>query len=66
MIDDENEISIVWHIEDVQSVRPDLNDVEARDVLAFVKDKHDANYGVSWETIEGAADYLYPTSPEVA
>jgi hypothetical protein len=55
-------ISIVWHIEDVQSIRPDLNDEQASIVLQHLKINHDANTGINWETIETVADILYPMS----
>ena len=39
------EITIVWHIEDVQSIRPDLTDEQASDVLVCSQDNHDATVG---------------------
>lgn len=56
----EDSISIEWCIDDVREVRPDLNDDQAFEVLEYVKDKHDATLGISWDTLEHAADYLYP------
>lgn len=53
-------IVIKWHIDDVKEVRPDLDDAQAFAVLTAVKDKHDANYGVCWQTITDTADDLYP------
>ena len=52
-------IFIEWCVEDVQEVRPDLNDEQAYEVLKFVKDKHDATLGITWDTLDYAADYLY-------
>ena len=55
-----NSISIVWQIEDVLEVRPDLTEDEAGEVLGMVESNHDANLGISWDTLKITADYLYP------
>ena len=52
-----DEINISWHIEDVQSVDESLTDDEARQVLQLIKEKHDANIGVNWETIDVFIEY---------
>jgi hypothetical protein len=49
-----------WHIEDVQAVRPDLNEDQASDVLEAVADNFDASLGISWFNIEFWADELFP------
>ena len=56
----EDSISIEWCIDDVQSVRPDLDNEQAMQVLHAVKDDHDATIGVTWDTLEYAADHLFP------
>ncbi len=56
----DDSISIEWCIDDVKEVRPDLDDEQAWDVLQMVKDNHDATIGISWDTLEYAADHLYP------
>lgn len=53
------QISIVWSIEDVQGVRPDLTDEQAAKVLEAVEARHDANIGINWDFIEATADSLY-------
>jgi len=53
-----------WHIEDVQSVRPDLNDDQASDVLEITADNHDANYGINWDVLTHWANYLFPAAEE--
>ena len=60
VLKNEDSISIVWCIDDVKEVRPDLDDEQAWDVLQVVKDNHDATMGISWDTLEYAADHLYP------
>jgi len=54
------EIAIIWGIEDVQSVRPNLSDEQASQVLQRLKKNHDANLGINWEVIEIVADILFP------
>ena len=53
-----NEITISWHIEDVQQQDSTLTDDEARQVLQLIKHKHDANIGVNWEVIDAWIDYF--------
>ena len=53
-------ISVVWDTGDVQQVRPDLNDEQALEVLHAVKHSHDANNGITWDTLEYAAERLFP------
>ncbi len=57
------QIAIIWHIEDVQNVRPDLTNHQAGKVLKHLKDNHDASVGIYWEVIEIVADILYPFTP---
>lgn len=54
------EIAIIWHIEDVQNVRPDLSDAEASIVLQRLKKNHDADEGINWLTIEVLAGIIFP------
>jgi hypothetical protein len=65
IVKDPDVISLHWSTEDVQSVRPDLSDKQARQVLSYVQDKYDADVGVSWMTIEVAADLLFGEEKEV-
>lgn len=58
--DPKTQIAIIWDIEDVQSVRNDLSDEQAMNVLQRLKDKHDANIGINWEVIECVSEMLYP------
>ena len=53
-------ISVDWCVEDVQEVRPDLSVEQCINVLDHVKKYHDANDGISWHTLDAAAEVLYP------
>jgi hypothetical protein len=57
-------IAIVWCIEDVQDVRPDLTDEQAWEVLRQVKRNHDAGIGINWYTLEWNAEDLFGDAPE--
>lgn len=59
-----NEVSFRWTISDVQTVRPDLSDSQARDVLQRVRVDYDASTGVFWASIEEAAKQLYGPGPD--
>jgi len=60
----ERQIAIIWSLEDVQEIRPDLSDDECMEVLGFAENKHDASIGINWDTLEIWADYLYPRNRE--
>lgn len=49
-----------WSIEDVHGRRPDLSEMECREVLRTVERRHDANIGINWDVIDMIADDLYP------
>ena len=53
-----------WHIEDVQSVRPDLDEDQCLEVLDTMANRFDANDGINWDVIRYTADNLYPTTEE--
>ncbi|CAB4129375.1 hypothetical protein UFOVP118_15 [uncultured Caudovirales phage] len=53
-----------WHIDDVQSVRPDLNEDQCIHVLDVLADWFDANDGINWGVIEMTAENLYPQEDE--
>lgn len=55
------EVAVIWEIADVQSVREDLNEEQAWQVLLQCKRAHDCNHGFTWELIEVVADSMFPT-----
>lgn len=58
--DCERQIALIWSIEDVTDIRPDLEDKQAMEVLRSVQAHHDCDIGVSWETLLYEAEILYP------
>jgi hypothetical protein len=55
-----------WYIDDIQQVRPDLDDDQCIRVLEVLADNFDANNGINWEVIEYTAEELFPAEEEVA
>lgn len=58
--DPDSAITHVWRIEDIQLVRPDLNDTQAIQVLRYIDDHCDSTSGISWDSLEFWADDLFP------
>jgi len=58
--DPERQIAIIWSIEDVQEIRPDLNDKQSMEVLEEARDHHDCEFGFTWEHLRVTADLLFP------
>lgn len=54
-------ISIIWSVEDVLNQRPDLTEKQSIKVLEQIKICHNAEIGVTWETIDTVAEDLYPS-----
>ena len=57
-------IGILWHIDDVKGVRPDLTDEQCMEVLEQCDRRHDAEMGISWQVIEIHAADLFPEPRE--
>lgn len=53
------QMAIIWSVEDVLEVRPELSEDQAMEVLLAVRDHHDATVGVSWVSLECWADDLF-------
>ncbi|MGL4555766.1 MAG: hypothetical protein ACRC33_31750, partial [Gemmataceae bacterium] len=53
------QIAVVWGVEDVQSVRPDLDDGRSWEVLQAAARNHDAGGGINWDTLEVTADEMF-------
>ncbi len=60
------QIAVVWGIEDIQEIRPDLDDEQAWEILQAVKEQHDCEFGITWLSLETIADDLYPQPDDEA
>ncbi len=58
------EIAIIWCIEDVIEVRPDLNEDQCWQVLQNVDRHHDATIGVNWDVLDCVASILFGGAPD--
>lgn len=54
------QVAVIWSIDDVRSVRPDLTPDQAWEVLLECEAAHDCEHGFTWTHIENVADELYP------
>jgi hypothetical protein len=66
LLADRRQSAAIWSIEDVKQVRPGLTDDQAWEVLQLVERTHDCNYGITWLTLEIAAEGLFGYAPETA
>ena len=49
------QIAVIWSIEDVQQVRPELSEEQCWQVLQAVKRYHDSTIGISWDVLSSHA-----------
>ena len=64
LLAERRQVAVIWNIEDVREIRPDLSDDQCWEVLEFARQKHDCELGLSWTTLECAADTLFGDAPE--
>lgn len=65
-LDTNREIAVIWEVDDVLVLRPELTDDQAWQVLQHAKRHHDAGIGLNWDTLESAAKDLFGSDPEAA
>jgi hypothetical protein len=64
LLAERKQIAHIWGVEDVQEVRPDLDEDQAWEVLQRIDRRLDSERGISWETIEIVAEDLFGDAPE--
>ena len=57
-------LSDPWYVEDIQFMRPDLNEDQCIEVLHALAGGFDANNGINWDVVKYMADELYPEDKE--
>ena len=55
-----DEIAIIWSVDDVLQECDWLNKEQAMEVLHDLKHNHDATIGINWDVIRYKADGMYP------
>lgn len=58
------QIAAIWSIEEVQAIRPDLDQDQAWDVLQATSRYHDANIGINWDVLGCHAEMLFGFAPD--
>lgn len=58
------EIGVVWMIDDVTSIRPDLTEEQAWAVLLEADRYHDATIGINWDVLHYHAQSLFGDAPK--
>ncbi len=66
LLSERRQIAQIWSIEDVQGLRRDLDDDQAWDVLQEVDRQKDAEIGITWLSLEMAAEDLFGGAPEAS
>jgi len=55
----DDEIAIIWSVEDIKTQCPWLSDDDAYEVLCRLDQKHDATIGINWDVIDVTADIMF-------
>jgi hypothetical protein len=63
LLAERRQIAVIWCIEDVQEVRPDLTEGQSWEVLQATKRYHDATIGINWDVLDCHADLLFGSAP---
>jgi hypothetical protein len=59
-------VAVIWSIEDVQIVRPELTCEQCWEVLQCCEHDHSADAGINWDFIEHVADKLFDPADQEA
>lgn len=55
----DDEIAIIWSVEDIKTQCPWLSDEDAYEVLCRLDHKHDATIGINWDVIDVTATLMF-------
>jgi len=59
------EIAIIWSVDDVLRLRPDLTRDEALTVLEYAEVQHDSGDGINWHALDLRAEELFGPALEL-
>ncbi|MBI3867409.1 MAG: hypothetical protein HY299_02675 [Verrucomicrobia bacterium] len=62
LLEQRKQVAIIWCVEDVQEMRPDLSEDQAFEVLLECKRAHDGEIGFTWTLIQEIASDMFPRS----
>jgi hypothetical protein len=57
-------VIVLWHIDDVKAVRPDLTEDQCREVLSACEQTHNAEVSLLRDILRIHADELFPEPEE--
>src|SRR5271157_1217563 len=60
LLAENRQIAHIWVVDDVKTLRPDLDDEQAWSVLQKVADRLHYDVGITWDVVETTAAELYP------
>ena len=60
----DDEIAIIWSVEDVMQECDWLTEDQALEVLHSIDHNHDATIGINWEVNHYNAEWMYPNPKE--
>ena len=58
MILERNELIIIWNIDDVRTIEPNMSLENCRLVLAHALETHDADRGINWQVFQQSVDVI--------
>jgi hypothetical protein len=64
LLAENRQIAHIWVVDDVKTLRPDLDDEQAWSVLQKVADRLHYDVGITWDVVETTADELYGGKPK--
>lgn len=59
LLAERRQIALIWNIEDVQEIRPDLTANQCWQVLKDAARRHHPTIGLNWDVLSGHADMLF-------
>ena len=65
ILSQQRQIAIVWEIDDVLVLRPDLTNEQAWEVLQYAQQTHDAEIGLNWFVLGAASAALFGPSTSI-
>ena len=60
------QIADIWSIEDVQTVRSDLTNEQAWEILQHVRRRYDASIGINWDVLRCHSDDIAGDAPKTS
>jgi hypothetical protein len=66
LLDRQRQVAVIWEVDDVLVLRPELTDDQAWEALQHAHKYYDAELGFNWEFIASVAEALFGPEPQRA